>query len=115
MNLRAIEDRRSVAEDEVDAALYIGVEIILPAIVGKERVLVAEKPAMFEDDPVGTHSGGDGLSSVAGSVLEREVVGLESVAVDLDCLREKGPAGLLRIQAVGDHDIGGRFPHPHAA
>ena len=54
VNLRVVKDRRGIAKDEVDAALDIGVDVILPAVVGEERVLVPEEPAVLEDGAVGT-------------------------------------------------------------
>ena len=78
MNLRVIEDRRRIAEDEVDPALNIGVDVILPPVVGEERVLVAEKPAVLEDRSIRAHRRGNRLPGIAGSVFKGDVVGLES-------------------------------------
>ena len=103
-----VEDGGGVAEDEVDAALDIGVDVVLAAVVGEERVLMAEEAAVLEDGAVGANSDGDGLTGVAGGVFEGEVVGFETGAVDLDGFRKEGAASLFGIQAVGDDDVFGR-------
>ena len=88
-----VEDGGGVAEDEVDAALDVGVDVVLAAVVGEERVLMAEEAAVFEDGAVAAVGDGDGLAGVAGGVLEGDVVGLEAGAVDLDGFGEEGSAG----------------------
>ena len=90
-----VEDGGGVAEDEVDAALDVRVDVVLAAVVGKERVLMAEEAAVLEDCAVGADGDGDGLAGVAGGVLEGDVVGFEAGAVDLDGFGEEGSAGLL--------------------
>ena len=89
----AVEDGGGVAEDEVDAAFDVGVDVVLAAVVGEESVLMAEEAAVFEDAAVGAVGYGDGLAGVAGGVFEGEVVGFEAGAVDLDGLGEEGAAG----------------------
>jgi hypothetical protein len=98
VDLVVVEDGGGVAEDEVDAAFDVGVDVVLAAEVGEEGVLVAEEAAVLEDGAVGAHGGGDGLAGVAGGVLEGEVVGLEVVAVDLGGLGEEGAAGSLGVE-----------------
>ena len=48
-----VKDGGGVAEDVVDAALDVGVDVVLAAVVGEERVLVAEEPAVLEDGAIG--------------------------------------------------------------
>ncbi len=98
-----------VAEDEVDAAFDVGVDVVLAAVVGEESVLMAEEAAVFEDAAVGAVGYGDSLSGVAGGVFEGEVVGFEAGAVDLYGFGEEGAAGLFRIERVGDDDVFGGF------
>ena len=95
VDLGVVEDGGGVAEDEVDAALDVGVDVVLAAVVGEERVLVAEEAAVLEDGAVGADGDGDGLAGVAGGVFEGEVVGFEAGAVDFDGFGEEGAAGLL--------------------
>jgi hypothetical protein len=51
VNLRVVKDGGGVSEDEVDAALDVGVDVVLAAVVGEERVLMAKAcpvlPAVF--------------------------------------------------------------------
>ena len=114
MNLDVIEDGGGVAEDEVDAAFDVRVEVVLAAVVGEERVLMAEEAAVFEDGAVGADGDGDGLAGVAGGVFEGEVVGFETGAIDLDGFSKEGAAGLFGIQAVGDDDVLGAWPMPRS-
>lgn len=107
VNFGAVEDGGGVAEDEVDAAFDVGVEVVLAAVVGEEGVLVAEEAAVLEDGAVGADGGGDGPAGVAGGVLEGDVVGLERGAVDLDGFGEEGSAGLFGVKAVGDDGVFG--------
>ena len=104
-----VEDGGGVAEDEVDAAFDVGVGVVLAAVVGEERVLMAEEAAVLEDSAVGADGGGDGLAGVAGGVLEGEVVGLEGVAIDLGCFGEEGAACGFGIEGVGDDGVLGCF------
>jgi len=62
VNLRVVKDGGGVSEDEVDAALDVGVDVVLAAVVGEERVLMAKESAVFEDGAIGADGGGDGLS-----------------------------------------------------
>ena len=105
MEFGAVEDGGGVAEDEVDAALDVGVDVVLAAVVGEEGVLVAEEAAVLEDGTVGADGGGDGLAGIVCCVLKGEVVGLEAVAVDLGGLGEEGSAGGPGVQGVGDDDL----------
>ena len=109
VELVAIEDGGGVAEDVVDAAFDVGVDVVLAAVVGEERVLMAEEAAVLEDAAVAAVGDGDGLAGVAGGVLEGDVVGLEAGAVDLDGLGEEGAAGGLGVERVGDDDVCGGF------
>src|ERR1035441_5965739 len=111
VDLGVVEDGSGVAEDEVDAALDVGVDVILAAVVGEERVLMAEKAAVLEDGSIGAHCGRDSLTSVAGGVFKSQVVCLKSCAVDLDSFSEEGSTGLFGVKAVGDDHIGGRLAH----
>ena len=52
---------------------------------------------MLEDDAVSADGCRDCLPGVSGRVLERDVIGLEAVAVDLDRFGEKRSAGGLRV------------------
>ena len=106
-----VEDGGGVAEDEVDAAFDVGVDVVLAAVVGEERVLMAEEAAVLEDAAVAAVGYGDGLAGVAGGVLEGDVVGLEAGAVDLDGFGEEGAAGGLGVERVGDDDVFGGFAH----
>jgi hypothetical protein len=106
-----VEDGGGVAEDEVDAAFDVGVDVVLAAVVGEEGVLMAEEAAVFEDGAVAAVGYGYGLAGVAGGVLEGDVVGLEAGAVDLDGLGEEGAAGGFGVEGVGDDDVGGGFAH----
>ena len=49
VDLVAVEDGGGVAEDEVDTAFDVGVDVVLAAEVGEECVLMAEEAAVFED------------------------------------------------------------------
>ena len=109
MEFGAIEDGGGVAEDIVDAAFDVGVNIILAAVVGEEGVLVAEEAAVFEDAAVAAVGYGDGLAGVAGGVLEGDVIRFEAGAVDLDGFSEEGAASDTGVERVGDDDVGGRF------
>ena len=109
MEFGAVEDGGGVAEDVVDAAFDVGVDVVLAAVVGEERVLMAEEAAVLEDGAVAAVGDGYGLAGVAGGVLEGDVVGLEAGAVDLDGLGEEGAAGGLGVERVGDDDFFGRF------
>ena len=109
VELGVVEDGGGVAEDEVDAAFDVGVEVVLAAVVGEEGVLMTEEAAVLEDGAVAAIYDGDGLAGVACGVLEGDVVGLESGAVDLDCLGEEGAAGGFGVEGVGDDDVGGGF------
>src|SRR3981189_2020943 len=80
VELGTVEDGGGVAEDEVDAAFDVGVDVILAAVVGEERVLVAEEAAVFEDAAVGAVGYGDSLAGVSRGVFEGEVVGFEAGA-----------------------------------
>ena len=104
-----VEDGGGVAEDEVDAAFDVGVDVVLAAVVGEEGVLMAEEAAVLEDGAVAAIGYGDGLAGVAGGVLEGDVVGLEAGAVDLDGLGEEGAAGDFGVERVGDDDVVGGF------
>ncbi len=106
-----VEDGGGVAEDEVDAAFDVGVDVVLAAVVGEEGVLMAEEAAVFEDAAVAAVGYGDGLAGVAGGVLEGDVVGLEAGAVDLDGFGEEGAAGGFGVEGVGDDDVFGGFAH----
>src|SRR3979490_1474787 len=101
MKLGVVEDGGGVAEDEVDAAFDVGVDVILAAVVGEEGVLVAEEAAVFEDAAVGAVGYGDGVVGVAGGVFEGDVVGFEAGAVDLYGFGEEGAAGGLGVEGVG--------------
>ena len=68
---------------------------------------------MFEHRFVRPHRRRHRLPCVSGGVFKRDVVGLEALAVNLHRLREKRPAGLLRVQAVRDHHVLRRLPHAH--
>lgn len=107
VELGAVEDSSGVAEDEVDAAFDVGVDVVLAAVVGEEGVLMADEAAVLEDGAVGAHSDSDSLAGVAGGVLEGDVVGLEARAVDLDSFSKEGSASLFCIEAVGDDDVFG--------
>ena len=109
VDLGAIEDGGGVAEDEVDTAFDIGVDIVLAAVVGKQRVLVSEEAAVFEDAAVGAVGYGDGLAGVAGGILEGDVVGFEAGAVDLDGFGEESAPGGFGVEGVRDDDIFGGF------
>ena len=56
-----VEDGGGVAEDEVDAAGDVAVDVVLAAVVGEECVLIAEEAAVLEDGAVGADGSGDGL------------------------------------------------------
>ena len=109
MELVVVEDGGGIAEDVVDATLDVGVDVVLAAVVGEERVLVAEEAAMLEDAAVAAVGDSDGLAGVAGGVLEGDVIGLEAGAVDFDCLGKEGAAGGARVERVSDDDVGGRL------
>ena len=102
-----IEDGGGVAEDEVDAAFDVGVDVVLAAMVGEEGVLMAEEAAVLEDAAVGAVGYGYGLAGVAGGVFEGEVVGFEAGAVDLYGFGEEGAAGLFCVERVGDDYVFG--------
>ena len=74
---------------------------------------MAQKSAILKHRPVRPHCRGHRLTGISGCVLKGQIVGLESVAVDLHGLREKCPAGLFRVQAVGNHHVRRRLPHAH--
>ncbi len=107
VELGVVEDGLGVAEDEVDGAFDVGVEVVLAAVVGEEGVLVAEDAAVLEDGAVGADGDGDGLTGVAGGVLKGQVVGLEAGSVDADGLGEKGSAGLFGVHGICDDDVFG--------
>lgn len=108
-DLRVIEDGGCVAEDEVDAAGDKAVDVVLASVVGKKRVLIAEKAAVLEDGTVGAHGGSNGLAGWAGFVGEGDVVGFKVVAVDLSCFGEECATGHLGVLAGGDDNLGGVF------
>ena len=112
MDLGVVEDGCGVAEDEVDSAFDVGVDVVLAAVVGEEGVLVAEEAAVLEDGAVGADSSGYGLAGVAGGVLEGDVVGLEAGSVDLDGLSEEGSASVFGVEGIGDDVSSGRLPVP---
>src|ERR1017187_6510626 len=105
----ALEDGGGVAEDVVDAALDVGVNVILAAVVGEQRVLMPEEAAVFEDAAVATVGYSNGLAGVTGGVLEGDVIRFETRSVDLDGFGEEGAAGGAGVQRVGDDDFVGRF------
>ena len=104
-----VEDGGGVAEDEVDAAFDVGVEVVLAAVVGEEGVLMAEEAAVLEDGAVAAIGDGYGLAGIACGVFEGDVVGFEAGAVDFDGLGEEGAACGFGVEGVGDDDIGGGF------
>ena len=53
MELGVVKDGLGVAEEEVDGAFDVGVEVILAAVVSEEGVLVAEDAAVLEDGAIG--------------------------------------------------------------
>jgi hypothetical protein len=111
VELGVVEDGGGVAEDEVDAAFDVGVEVVLAAVVGEEGVLVAQEATVFEDAAVRANGCGDSLAGVACGVFEGDVVGFEAGAVDLYGFGEEGAAGLLCVQGVGDDDVLRSFAH----
>jgi hypothetical protein len=104
-----IEDGGGVAKYVIDSTFDVGIDVVLAAVVGEKRVLMAEEAAMLEDGAVTAIGYGDGLSGVARCVFEGDVVGLEARAVDLDGFGEEGPAGRFGVQRVGDDNILGRL------
>ena len=109
VELGVVEDGGGVAEDEVDAAFDVGVDVVLAAVVGEEGVLMAEEAAVLEDAAVAAIGYGYGLAGVAGGVFEGDVVGFEAGAVDLDGFGEEGAAGGFGVEGVGDDDVFGGF------
>jgi len=55
VNLAVGEDGGGVAEDEVDASLDVGIDIVLASEVSEEGVLIAEKTAVLKDRLIGTN------------------------------------------------------------
>ena len=113
MNLRVVEDRRRVAKNKIHAALNIGVNIILPAVVRKQSVLVPKKPAALEDRSIRAHRRRNCLAGITRGVFKSKIVGFKTRAVDLNSLRKKRSARLLCVQAVRNHHIRRRFPGAH--
>ena len=105
----ALEDRGGVTEDVVDAAFDVGVDVVLAAVVGEQRVLMPEEAAVLEDAAVATVGHGDGLAGVPSGVLEGDVVRFEAGGVDLDGFSEEGAAGDAGIEGVSDDDFRRRF------
>jgi len=112
MQFNVIENGRRVAEDEINPAFDIRVHVVLPPVIGEERVLMAEEAAVLEDRAVAAVSDSNCLTGIACSVLERDVIGFKSGAVDLYRLGEKGATRLLCVERVGNDDIFRRFAHP---
>ena len=99
MELHVVEDGSGVAEDVVDAALDVGVEVVLAGPKSAKRVsVVAEEAAVFEDGSVAAIGDSDGLAGVAGGVLKGDVVGFKAGAVDLYGFSEEGAAGDLGVE-----------------
>ena len=111
MDFGVVEDGGGVAEDEVDAPGDVGGGVELAAVVGEEGVLMAEEADVLEDGAVRADGRGDGLTGVAGGVLDGEIVGLEVVGVDFESLGEVGSAGLAGVEGVGDDDVGRSGTH----
>src|ERR1019366_7412837 len=108
--------------DVVDAAFDVGVDVVLAAVVGEQRVLMAEEAAVLEDAAVATVGYGDGLAGVptpasklagdpgvAGGVFKGDVIRFETRSIDLDGFGEEGSAGDAGAEGVGDDDVGGGF------
>lgn len=109
MELVPTEDGGGVTKYVIDSAFDVGIYVVLAAVVGEKRVLMAEEAAVLKYGAVAAIGYGDGLSGVARCVFEGDVVGLEARAIDLDGFGEEGPAGRFGVERVGDDDILGRF------
>ena len=112
MQLVPLVHRRRVAEDVVDAALNVRMDIILPAIIGEQRVLVAEKAAVLEDGAIAAIGHRDRLPGIARCVLKCNIVRLEARPVDLDRLGKEGASGSAGVQRIRNDHIFGDLPIP---
>lgn len=91
MNVAVLEEGESIAEDEVDGALYVAISVVMSALVVVERVLSPQEPAVVESSSVAGDSECDGLLPPRagrrnrGGVHECYVLGYEVVGVDDEC------------------------------
>jgi len=112
VNFGVVEDCRSVAEDEVDATLDVGIEVVLAAVVGEERVLVAEKAAVLEDGAIGADRCSDGLAGVA-AVFSKVMLSASNPAPLISAVSvKKVPPACLALRLLVMTTSEGDFPVP---
>lgn len=112
VNLYVIEHCCRISEDEIDSSGNKRVHIVLPPVIGEERVLIAEKSAMFKDGPVRSNSNGDRLPSWTCGVLKRQIVRFETFAIDLDRLTEECALSRARVLCCIDDNCRGVAARP---
>src|ERR1035438_6194680 len=95
VDLAMVEHRGGVAENEIDVAGDVAIDVILAAAGGVKRVLHSQKPAVAEHGAVGVYRNRHRLRAGAVGVFEGDILRLELVGVDIDGGAEEGAADVL--------------------